>query len=245
MEDHGLRIPIGCDELQQGGRSDVDLPDDLRPVSAQQGLQATEAMLMAFPVHLQQSQLRRKRPALLGGFVPGLTHPIEVQPRDQIRRLGIVQTRNPVIEFRCIMHPFGTDPKHRCPCVDQQPAQGITVGTARFHRDLQVCRIERVHHLHHQCLCLLRMRPLHGLDWHPILTHQRAYEVVLGHVHREHNALSSRAFFDRRPVHLVELGGMVSTLTHGDTSNVSFISPACYSSKSELDSEGPLRLFYN
>jgi hypothetical protein len=68
------------------------------------------------------------------------------------------------------------------------------------------------------------------------------HEVLLGHIDREHHPGTARALLHPLPINTLEFHSAISTLAHGDTSNIS----AFYNCKSSTCSpsyEGPLSIF--
>ena len=58
---------------------------------------------------------------------------------------------------------------------------------------------------------------LYILDEPSIGLHQRSKKLVFGDIHAQHGWLSCGKFSDLFPVDLLDIGGSVSTLFHGDT----------------------------
>ena len=86
---------------------------------------------------------------------------------------------------------------------------------------------------------VLRMAPFERYQRLLCAIQHRGYEVLLGDIYRHDHSLAFDPLINLAPVHALELFALVSTLTHGDTSNVSGVY-ICKLSTCVPSYEGPL-----
>ena len=236
---------IGGNQFAERRRAQFQEAQHLWPVSAQVCLQAVEPRLVARLTHPQARQPSVEFPPLLTRSLPQAADPLQVQPPDQLGGLGIVQTRYPIVYLGRVMHPLGTDSVDRDPAPTQLLDQRIPIGPTRLEHNLQDDLARQPAQAPQHLRCLPRMLPIEG-DPHPRIGHQhRCHKVLLGHIYRQHRPTPAKPLRQPRPVHPLELYAAVSTLAHGDTSNVSVVNTTASQALAGPSYEGPHPLFYN
>ena len=115
--------------------------------------------------------------------------------------LGIVQARHTLIHLRRIVHPLGTDTVHRNADLMQLPGQCIPIGAAGLHHRFQTLVLPEPDHAFDDLRRVLRMAPLERHQRRLLNLHERGNEVLLAHVHRQHDTLAFDPIMQQVPVH--------------------------------------------